>query len=89
MKKHDYLIDRIYSEMFDRVGLKFPNKKLTSKKDWFLRHTWTSKEQNDFRDWVAKRVKKSFPYLSSKHARQEADWFIFNYGWKVDDGSDK
>lgn len=83
MGKH---LKAILKEMCKRV--KAPYTKMNfSKKNWFLTYSWTEEEENDFREWLIKYVKKD------KYARMElagrshcdvnklVNEFIFNYGW--------
>lgn len=80
-------LDLILKEMFSRVGLKRVN---TKPKNWFLKHSWTEEEQEDFRKWLVKYL------MENKEARQELmQWprkdkktieklskeFIMNYGF--------
>ena len=59
--------------------------------DWYLKHTWTIKEQDDFIKWLAnflytnKKARKLFDMISTskKSCKQVAIFFALDYGWKT------
>jgi len=76
---NEKLCEMCIKEMFKRVGLKYPNK-LTKQNDWYLKRSWTKKEQDDFADWMRKLLKKQgFTKIDN-----EIGMFLLMWGWKVD-----
>jgi hypothetical protein len=67
-------------EMFRRVGEKYPNKELTDKKDWWRTRTWTEKEEDDFRDWMVKLLKKRHKW-SKRTIDKEIGMFLLMWSW--------
>lgn len=80
----DDVMDECLKEMFKRVGEKYPNKKLTSKKEWYTLRTWTQMEEDSYRLWLKKRLRKAFPHLNSRGLDKESGYFLLMYGWKID-----
>ncbi len=79
MTKNERLCEQCLTEMFKRVGLEFPNEELTSQDDWYMQHTWTQAESDDFKKWMLKLLKKE------RMIRPEHQYAMFNlmWGWKV------
>ena len=81
--KQEHSIE-ILSEMCRRVGIDyqiFDFKQL----GWFRTHSWTEKEQEDFRVWLGKYLEKK-KYCHGKKRGQnmgyyEAGKLILSYGW--------
>ena len=66
--------------------------------EWYTRHEWSEEKQQEFSDWLtdylykknkARKVIAENPLKNKKHLRKVADWFIFNYGWKLKVGDKK
>jgi len=88
-------LEFVLKEMCNRVNANYNNINFTEE-NWFLKHTWTSKEQDDFINWLTqqiisnKEVRKLFNLPShprKKIAEAAAKWFVFQYGWKVNDNN--
>lgn len=81
----------VLEEMFKRVGDTYlPSK--TEGDEWYLKHEWTEKEQEDFMEWLtnylmtnkeARHELLSFPIRNKKRCQQAASWFNLMYGWKT------
>jgi len=71
-------------DCLERVGLKYPNPRFTKDKEWYTKRTWTEKEQESFKEFVKKKVRKAFPYLNENQVDFEAGMFILSYGWKTE-----
>ena len=80
-KREEKFIAAALTEMFKRVGRKY-SPEATSKLDWYFESTWTSQQEGEFRQWLAKLIRRKLRHPASK-ADREAGWFIFNYGWPV------
>jgi hypothetical protein len=80
-KTEEIVITAALTEMFKRVGRKYSPEAI-SKPEWFYKSTWTSQQQEEFRQWLAKLIIRRLSYPAKKAGR-EAGWFIFNYGWRV------
>ena len=84
MGKNEETCEECLKEMFSRVGEKYPNEELTSQDDWFYQHTWTVEEEDDFKDWMSKFLKKRHKYWSKRTIELEVCMFLLNWGWKND-----
>ena len=60
---------------------------------WYLKHTWTSEQENGFKLWLVDKLKTDktflkslakYPNLIKTNEQREklANEFIMNYGWK-------
>jgi hypothetical protein len=78
---YDQTCEACLKEMFKRVGLTYPNK-ITKQKDWYMKKCWTTKEEDDFRDWMKKYLKKKHRW-SATTIRKEIGMFLLMWGWKV------
>lgn len=72
------------TEMFKRVGEKYPNEELTKQDKWFQKRSWTEAEEDDFRDWMTKLLKKRHKWTNKK-IQLEVGMFLLDYGWKYKD----
>lgn len=85
MGKH---LKKIMKEMCKRVNVNF--KDIDFKKDrWFMKHSWTFKQENDFRKWLidylnnnSEARKEVLKNPNKKEVEKAVSWFIINYGWK-------
>ena len=83
----------ILKEMCKRVDADFEKVNFKSK-TWYSKCSWTEAEQNDFKKWLVKYLKKNSearremmenPTTISKIIDKFANMFIFNYGWKTEE----
>ena len=82
-------LDKILKEMCGRVGA--IHKDINFKEnDWFLRYSWTQKQEDSFKDWLKKQLNKNkrmrtslmaHPYKSN--IDKFVDHFCFSFGWKI------
>jgi hypothetical protein len=79
---YDNACDVCLKEMFKRVGETYPNGKLTGDPNWFQRRTWTQAEEDDFRDWLKKYLKKKYRWTNHT-IKKEIGMFLLMWGWKV------
>jgi len=79
--KTERVVDECLSEMFKRVGEKYPNKELTDQKEWYTKRSWTEEEEADFRKWLLAKLKKSFPYMRGRKLEMEASMFMLMWSW--------
>jgi len=78
----------ILDEMCSRVGAKDVN---FEEDNWYLKHTWTEKEQDDFINWLAnylyknKEARKMFVNLRKvkRDCNKASNKFVLNYGWRT------
>lgn len=84
-------IERVLKEMFKRVGQTYSKKKV-SKEGWYMKHSWTEKEQDKFSDWLveylykcseARREIMNIPIKNKKYIRRTVNMFILGCGWKL------
>ncbi len=79
----------ILDKMCEYVGIESVNPK---KKDWFLDHSWTLEQQDEFEEWYSAFIKDmkiqrelyEYPERSKKSRDEKAHYFVMNYGWKID-----
>ena len=83
MDKGEKLVEQALKEMFKRVGMTYPNKEFTDQPDWYAKRTWTAEEEKDFCSWLAKKVKKTWPYMNKRKVDFEVAMFNLCYGWKT------
>ena len=62
-------------------------------KDWFLKHTWTEEQEENFKKWFVNFLKTNskarqqlleHPNATKKILEKAATEFVFNYGWKYE-----
>jgi len=82
----------ILKEMVSRIGINYNDIDFKSN-DWYLQHSWTTEEQDDFGYWMIdylKNNKKAREELMTRPCKNKnvlersVSEFIFNYGWKVE-----
>lgn len=72
-------------EMFKRVGLKNSDiNDLTKVPQWFTTQKWTIEQEQDFTNWVARRLRSKLN-MPVKQAEREAKMFLLNFGWSLED----
>jgi len=81
-KSYDETCEECLTEMFRRVGAKYPWPGLTRYKSWFTRRTWTEVEEEDFRQWMYNHLKKRYGWNKEKLDR-EISMFLLMWGWKT------
>jgi len=74
-------IEMCLKEMFRRVGEKYPNKEITDKPEWWKTRTWTEEDENDFRKWMGKLLKKRHPGWKKILVEREIGMFLLCWGW--------
>lgn len=76
---------QILEEMFKRKNKIFDMKELNKDHYWFQKETWTSKEEEEFKQWAIKfLIKKGFHKIL---AEKEVAMLLLNYGWSTKDES--
>ena len=78
----------ILDEMCSRVGAKDVN---FEEDNWYLKHTWTMEEQDDFINWLAnylyenKEAREMFVNLRKvkRDCNKASNKFVLNYGWRT------
>ena len=77
----------IMAEMCRRVGVDSDTFDF-SQPEWYMTHTWTEAEQEDYHVWLGKFLEKQGycrgKYRGQNHGYYEASKLIMNYGWKVE-----
>ena len=79
--KEEICFNECITEMFRRVGEKYPNKELTDQKDWYMKRNWTHEKEADYKKWLIKKIKKAYPYMRGRKLEMEAAMFLLTYGW--------
>ena len=79
---NDKTCELCLKEMFKRVGMKYPDKKFTDQPNWYWLKTWTPKEEDDFKKWMDKLLKKRHKNWDKKSREREIAMFNLMWGWK-------
>ena len=82
----------VLKEMCRRV--KAPISVINQDSQWFTKFTWSSKEEDSFKDWMldylienkdARTEFLDYPIKNKKVLNRAINWFILSYGWGVKD----
>ena len=76
----DKVFDMCLKEMFKRVGRTL-DENFIRKDRWWCESRWTEEEENGFRDWMVKLLRKKKKW-TKKMSEGEVSWFLFSYSWK-------
>jgi hypothetical protein len=85
-------IIEILKKMCKVINVKFEDVDFT-KPQWYLTHTWTEKQEKEFRKWLedylytnskARKEVMNFPIKNKEAIRRTISWFILDYGWKFE-----
>lgn len=83
-------LTKIMKKMFSYVKEKY-TPEYCKKPEWFMKHTWTEKQENSFNDWMveylynnkeAREEIMEHPIKNKKIIKELVSWFILDYGWK-------
>lgn len=89
MQKNKHLT-KIMKKMFSYVKEKY-TPEYCKKPEWFMLHTWSEKQMNNFNDWMvdylynnkeAREEMMTFLRKNKKDIQIAVNWFILDYGWK-------
>jgi len=78
-KKQEEILETCLKEMFLRVGEKYPNPEFTKQPEWYRAKSWTEKEEENFRKWMIKYLRKN--KIRKKDAESEVGMFLLQWGW--------
>lgn len=92
-KKFDSQLEIALRKMFEYVDADYDTFDF-GVDGWYLSFTWTQEDQNDYADWLARKIWKEpkfrrgvarFPALcrTLEASRGVANMFILTYGWKT------
>jgi hypothetical protein len=84
MSKASDVCTECLQEMFRRVGLTYPMPELTDHDDWYMQHSWTEEEENDFRAWMDKHLKRRMRWNKRTRAKEIA-FFLLQWGWTTNE----
>jgi hypothetical protein len=60
--------------------------------NWYMKYEWELEKEKSFKKWLAdyfynsqeaRREMLTFPRKNKKRCSDSADWFVFQYGWKI------
>ena len=80
-EKINAFIEKALVEMFERVNAEY-TKEFVARLDWYQKYSWTQEEEDAYRDWFLKEIKKDLK-LTKKEGLKEFQWFCLDYGWKL------
>ncbi len=76
-------INTLRTKLFEMVGLKYvASEDKDRAEDWYLEHTWTEEEQEEFKTFGVDLLRKE-ERMNKRAAEKEMSWFILGYGWKT------
>ena len=80
------LVDKLLAEMFRRVGKDYERDKdwAASTPDWYTTHKWAFDEEEDFRQWALKTVRRHRPSWGKRMIDREVAFFLLQWGWSID-----
>jgi len=78
---YDKTTEMCLKEMFKRVGEVYPNKEITDKPEWWRTKTWTEEQEEGFRKWMVKLLKKRHPGWKKVLIDREIGMFLLCWGW--------
>jgi hypothetical protein len=55
----------------------------TSQPKWYTKYTWTQEQEEEFRDWAKRWLKKRKRWRSSV-INLFIEYYLFNWGWKYE-----
>ena len=87
LKKDKYVV-KILKKMCKVVGAKYSELDFTAP-DWFMKYSWTEKQEDKFREWLIKTLKTDGKMrrhfrvhtTATKHLKKYAAWWCFDHGW--------
>lgn len=79
MVNYTFVFIELMKEMFKRVGVVY-HEDFCKKSDWYLSHSWSEAEYEDFRRWGCGFLKSRLK-LTDCGAAREMGWFLLSYGW--------
>ena len=84
----DKQFDHVMKKLFKSVGQEFKSIKENCRgKNWYLKHTWTEKQETEFRKWLTSYIVKTL-HTTVRFADKRARMFLFFCGWKYKKGGD-
>ena len=52
-------------------------------KEWYLKHSWTEKQEKEFEEWLIEYLKKIKSGWSKSLLVKYVSWWILDYGWTI------
>ncbi len=82
------IIHDLSVELCRRVGANFPPP--PGKQIGPTDYEWTEAEEESYEAWLIEYLLKipMFRRLGKRYVKKEAEWFMFNYGWKIRKGEE-
>lgn len=77
-------MDEILTKQFEMVGLEY-NPHIVKKEGWYLEHSWTAEQQEDFKAWLSRYLKRRLKF-TKEYCDRQAAWHILHVGWRLSDG---
>jgi len=83
-------LDIIMMKMFLMVGEIYTRDYIKQDR-WFMKHSWTEAQQEEFIAWLANYLKSSkvqrilyeTVYTDARTRHERATFFVFSYGWSL------
>ena len=76
--------EEMLKKMCEVIGIDSEKDVDWTDREWFLQHTWTAKQEQDFIEWLAGfLIKHKYTRLGKKRALHEASKMVADYGWRT------
>ncbi len=82
MNKYNKFIDKALDKLFQAVGFEQFDPKFAEQENWYQLKTWTSEQEDNFKNWFVKEYKKDLK-CTRFMAEREHSWFNLKWGWKT------
>jgi hypothetical protein len=78
--KTDKFLEKALDKMFQAVGLASWDRELTKKQNWYMEHSWTEEQIDEYKKWFVRTAIKDLK-LNKQLALKEWSWFFLMWGW--------
>jgi len=78
----------VLRKMFKAVGQEYKSiKESCGAEDWYLKHTWTEKQEAEYRKWLTSYIVKKL-HIPVRSADKRARMFLCECGWRYAKGGE-
>lgn len=67
-------------KLFSMVGVN-PKNFDFSNEQWYYAVCWSENQENGYKDWIIKRLKKDYKYMTHEQAVKESAWVMLMWSW--------
>ena len=80
--KTDKFLEKALDKMFQYVGFEKWDREFTKQQDWYSLKSWTSNQENDYKQWFLQEIKKDLK-INKQLAEKEWGYFLLMWGWRT------